>query len=116
MGITQFKGDVALARAIFLFTDMGYTLSLPITESAEYDLIVDDSQGLHRVQVKSCSTASVDLRKIHSNSSGYVVKTYSTNSYDWLYVYNPVLKMDYLSREFITTKSKALSSLERIGG
>jgi hypothetical protein len=28
----------------------------------------------------------VDLRRIHSNSSGYVVKRTAANAYDWLYV------------------------------
>jgi hypothetical protein len=32
------------------------------------------------------ATQPVDLRRIHSNSNGYVVKLTEPNSYDWLYV------------------------------
>ena len=67
---------------------MGYDVSIPLTESAAYDLIVDDGNELARVQCKFASNPhrDVDLRRIHSNSSGYVVKHAAEGSYDWLYV------------------------------
>ena len=65
---TQRKGDIAVAVAIASFTKLGYDISLPITESAAYDLVVDDNSGLHRVQVRFTSGLEVDLRRIHSNS------------------------------------------------
>ena len=41
-----------------------------------------------RVQCKFSGNAQkeVDLRRIHSNSGGYVVKRAAEDSYDWLYV------------------------------
>src|SRR5690348_11910182 len=36
------KGDLATARAIARFTGMGFDVSIPLTESAAYDLVVDD--------------------------------------------------------------------------
>ena len=86
MRITQRKGDVATAQAVATFTELGYDVSIPLTESARYDLIVDDGNGLHRVQVKYSSRKEVDVRSIHSNSQGYVVKKARGNDYDWLYV------------------------------
>ena len=86
MRTTQKKGDIATAKAISLFTSLGYDVSLPLTESAAYDLIVDDQNRLYRVQVKYSTNKMVDLRRIHSNSKGYVVKKYVASSYDWLYV------------------------------
>src|SRR5581483_7375598 len=73
---TQRKGDIATSRAIAVFTAMGYDVSIPLTESAAYDLVVDDGSRLERVQCKyvSVSRNQVDLRRIHSNSTGYVVK------------------------------------------
>ena len=67
---------------------MGFDVSIPLTESAAYDLIVDDGQQLARVQCKFANDRrrQVDLRRIHSNSSGYVVKRTRQGSYDWLYV------------------------------
>ncbi len=67
---------------------MGYDVSIPLTESAAYDLIVDNGQELARVQCKFANDPrrQVDLRRIHSNSTGYVVKRTEEDSYDWLFV------------------------------
>ena len=67
---------------------MGCDVSIPLTESAPYDLIVDDGRQLARVQCKFANSArrQVDLRRIHSNSAGYVVKRTPVGAYDWLYV------------------------------
>src|SRR5262245_5634523 len=88
MRTTQRKGDTAPARAVATFTAMGYDVSIPLTESAAYDLVVDDGERLWRVQCKYTSDPGrrVDLRRIHSNSNGYVVKRSPERSYDWLYV------------------------------
>ena len=79
---------MATSRAISTFTALGYDVSIPLTESAAYDLIIDDGERLARVQCKFASDRrrQVDLRRIHSNSSGYVVKRTPDGSYDWLYV------------------------------
>jgi PD-(D/E)XK endonuclease len=55
MRATQRKGDIATARAIARFTAMGYDVAIPLTESAAYDLIVDDGERLVRVQCKFVS-------------------------------------------------------------
>jgi PD-(D/E)XK endonuclease len=86
MRMTQRKGDIATARAVATFTAMGFDVALPLTESAAYDLVVDDGEQRHRVQCKFSGGPQVDLRRIHSNSSGYVVKRTAANAYDWLYV------------------------------
>ena len=89
MGITQKKGDISLVHAISDFTEMGYYVSIPITESAQYDLIVDDKSNIYKVQVKYSTNGMVDLRRIHSNSTGYQIKLYEENAFNWLYVYVP---------------------------
>jgi hypothetical protein len=83
---TQRKGDIAVAQAIATFTRMGYDVAVPLTESAPYDLVVDTGDVVKRVQVRFTSSQQVDLRRIHSNSSGYVVKRARSGAYDWLYV------------------------------
>ena len=83
---TQRKGDIAVTSSIATFTRLGYDVSLPITESAAYDVVVDDSTGLYRVQVRYFSGVEVELRRIHSNSRGYVIKKTKTQAYDWLYI------------------------------
>lgn len=98
MRATQRKGDIATSRAIATFTAMGYDVSIPLTESAAYDLVVDDATALHRVQCKFSTAPDVDLRRIHSNAAGYVVKPIAAQSYDWLYVMRPD-GSEYLLRE-----------------
>ena len=88
MRITQRKGDIGVTQAIATFTRLGYDVLLPVTESAAYDVVVDTGKGLKRVQVRYSSDTEVDLRRIHSNSAGYVVKKTRPNAYDWLYVFN----------------------------
>ena len=86
MRITQRKGDIAVAQAIASFTKLGLDVSLPLTESAPYDLVVDIANILKRVQVRYTSSNQVDLRRVHSNANGYVVKKTKENAYDWLYI------------------------------
>lgn len=83
---TQRKGDIGLTHAIAFFTKEGLDVSIPITESAPYDLIIDTLEGLKRVQVRYTTGKQVGLRRIHSNSTGYVVKKTKENVYDWLFV------------------------------
>ena len=86
MRTTQRKGDIAVAQAIASFTKLGHDVSIPITESAAYDVVVDNKNKMYRVQVRFSSSKDVELRRIHSNSQGYVIKKTKKNAYDWLYV------------------------------
>lgn len=113
---TQRKGDIAVSQAIARFTKMGLDVALPITESASYDLIIDTPKGLKRIQVRYTGTKEVDLRRIHSNSKGYVVKKSKDNAYDWLYVLKNngdeyLIKKCLSNRRAITPQSKHLLKL-----
>ena len=90
---------------------MGYDVAIPLTESAAYDLVVDDSEMLARVQCKYVGDRrrQVDLRRIHSNSSGYVVKRTSPGDYDWLFVVDQdgseyLLKTSHAGRRSVTLR------------
>src|SRR5260370_3871575 len=72
MRTTQRKGDIATAKSLHTFTS--------------YVLIVDEGTRLFRVQCKYTTVEQVGLRRIHSNSQGYVVKFTRPNAYDWLYI------------------------------
>ena len=96
---------------------MGYDVSIPLTESAAYDLVVDDGEGLARVQCKFASDRrrQVDLRRIHSNSAGYVVKRTDEGAYDWLYVLNGG-NGEYLIKQcFAGRRSVTLSDADKLG-
>ncbi len=83
---------------------MGYGVSLPLTESASYDLIVDVDGNLKKVQVRYCSVKEVPLRRIHSNSKGYIVKKTKPNAYNWLYVYKPTGEK-YLIKKYLSNRT-----------
>jgi len=61
------------------------------------------------VQCKFSSSAEVGLRRIHSNSRGYVVKRIEDDAYDWLYVLRPdgsefLLKECHAGRRSVTLR------------
>jgi hypothetical protein len=100
---TQRKGDIAVSQAIASFTKLGWDISVPLTESAAYDLVVEYKDTLKRVQVRYTSTSEVDLRRIHSNSTGYIVKkpakTLTTGSTFLTYTARSSLSPDVLAAE-----------------
>ena len=117
MRATQRKGDIATSRAIAYFTAEGCDVSIPLTESAAYDIVVDDGAALFRVQCKFVGGVKreVDLRRIHSNSQGYVVKFNAANSYDWLYVLDSY-GSEYLWKECLAgRRSLSLVEANRVG-
>src|SRR5688572_9707409 len=115
MRTTQRKGDVAVAQAVVTFTRLGFDVLLPLTESAAYDLVVEKEGVLSRVQVRFASGGEVDLRRIHSNSKGYVVKKTPTGAYDWLYVLTQDGK-EYISRCcLVGRRSVSVKSLQVLG-
>jgi hypothetical protein len=96
---------------------MGVDVSIPLTESAAYDLIVDDGRQLVRVQCKFVSNRrkQVDLRRIHSNSEGYVVKRTIEGSYDWLFVLDGSNE-EYLIKECLAERrSVTLKDTDKLG-
>ena len=106
---TQRKGDKAVSCAIARFTSLGFDVALPVTESAAYDLIVDTASGLKRVQVRYTNTGEVELRRIHSNSKGYVIKKTKQDAYDWLYIYKETGE-DYLVKECLVGRRSVTPS------
>jgi hypothetical protein len=49
---TNKRGDVGLGQAMAWFLSKGFSVSVPLTESQPYDLVVDDGARLHRVEVR----------------------------------------------------------------
>lgn len=86
------RGDIGLGAAIFWFAKNGVTVSIPLTDSQDYDLVVDMG-GLKRVQVKTTSNVSksgsyeVGLRVCGGNRSGSgKIKKFNKNKIDLLFV------------------------------
>ena len=86
------QGDVGMCYAMAYFAKMGYTISIPITDSQDYDLIVDDGEKLSKVQVKTTKQIApsnyyiVSLRTCGGNRSGQTIKLFNENNSDYLFV------------------------------
>lgn len=87
------QGDVGLGHAIAWFTRNSYTVSLPLTDSQDYDLIVDKENKLCRVQVKTASYKNeygiyeVSLTVKGGNRSGTGrIKQFNKDKVDLLFI------------------------------
>lgn len=49
------RGDAGVGLAIAYFATRGYTVSIPLTDSQDYDLVADIDGTLSRVQVRTVS-------------------------------------------------------------
>lgn len=93
MSTSGIKGNMALGNAIAYFTKEGYTVSIPLTDTQEYDLVVDINGELKKVQCKYTSTREksgnfrIDIRvRGHKNASGdYYCKIMNYNEVDYVY-------------------------------
>lgn len=103
------KGSYGVGTAIAYFTELGYVVSVPLNDSQDYDLVVDDG-GLKKVQVKYTSQKAesgrykVSLRSI----SGTSRKTYSTvadSGVDILFVVTELKEIYVIPKSEVTCKS-----------
>lgn len=47
------KGNIGISAALLAFSKLGWTVCIPITDSQDFDLVVEDDEGyLCKVQVK----------------------------------------------------------------
>lgn len=91
---TKEQGNIGLGVAIQYFTQNLYTVSLPLNDSQDYDLIIEDKDGiLKKVQVKTSSqisphnTYKVNLRVLGGNSKkNQVHKMGNEVKYDLLFI------------------------------
>ena len=87
------QGDIGLGSAIQYFSSIGNTVLIPLTDSQDYDLIIDDENRLYKVQVKTTSYKSkhniytVGLKMQGGNSKTNTIhKTANEIKYDLLFI------------------------------
>jgi len=89
---TKKQGDVGLGAAIGYFVSQGYSVSIPLTDSQDYDLVVD-IDGLKRIQVKTTSFkskygrffVSLTIKGGNRSSSGKI-KNFNKDAVDFVFV------------------------------
>lgn len=91
---TKKQGDIGVAAAILYYTKKGYTVSVPLGDSARYDLVVDKGNEVYRVQVKTTNYTSphgvpiLNLRTSGGNQSGAgISKLISASETDLVFGY-----------------------------
>ena len=89
---TKKQGDWGLGQAIAYFTSIGWTVALPLTDSQDYDIIVDNGNQLLRVQVKTTTFKQrgvnyfVSLTTKGGNQSFNTIKSFDHNTVDYIFV------------------------------
>ena len=104
------KGNTSLGIAIAYYSSNGYTVSIPLNDTQDYDLIVDKDNILKKVQVKSsaCKTKFGNYQVALKSSGGTKGKTYKTvieTNIDELFILAEDLSMYILPIEEINNKS-----------
>jgi hypothetical protein len=90
---TKQQGDIGVAMAIAYYTSQGHVVSVPLTDNARYDLLVEIDEEFVRVQCKCTGYSSpygsfiVSLRTNGGNRSGQTVKKISKDECDQLFVH-----------------------------
>lgn len=86
------QGSVGLGSAIGYFCKNGITVSIPLIDNQDYDLIVDEKSILKKIQVKTTGTKNksgnyeVQLKSIRSNRTVNKIKRFDPSLIDYLFV------------------------------
>lgn len=104
------KGNTSLGIAIAYYSSNGYTVSIPLNDTQDYDLIVDKDNVLKKVQVKStaCKTKYGNYQVALKSCGGTKGRTYKTvieTKADELFILTEDLKIYIIPIEKITNKS-----------
>ena len=109
-GSNKEKGNAGLAMGIAYFGSNGYTVSLPLNDTQDYDLIVDKDNKLKKVQVKStaCKTKYGNYQVALKSCGGTKGKTYKIlidTNVDELFILTEDLNMYIVPIEEINNKT-----------
>ena len=104
------KGNAGLGIAIAYYSANGYTVSIPLNDTQDYDLVVDKDNILKRVQVKatSCKTKygvyQVPLKSC-GGTSGKTYKTIINTDIEEIFILTGNMSMYIIPKEDIKNKT-----------
>ena len=109
-GTNKEKGNTSLGIAIAYYAANGYTVSIPLNDTQDYDLIVDKENALKRVQVKSsgCKTKYGNYQVALKSCGGTKGKTYKTvidTNIDELFIVTEEIEMYIIPRKKLENKA-----------
>lgn len=104
------KGNSSLGIAIAYYASNGYTVSIPLNDTQDYDLLVDKNNVIKRIQVKStgCKTKYGNYQLALKSCGGTKGKAYKTvieTNIDELFALTEDLKIYIIPKEKINNKT-----------
>lgn len=112
------QGDVGMGAAIAYFCKCGHTVSIPITDSQDYDLIVDIDNKLCRVQCKTTyhigkyGIYKANLKVFGGNKSRQIDKRFDNTKVEYIFILCESTEMYLIpSNELKATTSISLGKL-----
>ena len=112
---SKVQGDAGLGKAISYFTQQGLTVAIPLTDSQDYDLIVEIDGTLQRIQVKTGTMLAKNKKQTPliftvvngGNKTGSTAKYVPEQNWDYLFCWHITVNETYLiPKENITAKSQ----------
>ena len=105
------KGRCGLSLAIAYFGSNGYTVSIPLNDTQDYDLIVDKDGVLNRISVKftgrKCDEYyTVDLRSCGGSNGAKVYSNFIDSDASYLFVTTEEPKLYLIPREKVNTTTQ----------
>lgn len=107
------KGRAGIAAAIAYFGMNGYTVSIPLNDTQEYDLIVDDGKQLLKISCKATGSHApsgysvVGLRNT-GGTKGSLYGRESEKNNDYVFVLNEKGEKWLLPQSVLTSNSMTL--------
>jgi len=104
------KGNTSLGIAIAYYTSNGYTVSIPLNDTQDYDLIVDKDGMLKRVQVKGSGfkdkrgNYQVALKSC-GGTKGKTYKTVKDTNIEEVFILLDNMQMYIIPKEIIKNNS-----------
>lgn len=104
------KGNAGLGIAIAYFSCNGYTVSIPLNDTQDYDIVIDKDGILQKVQVKStgCKRKNGNYQVALKSCGGTNGKTYKTiieTSIDIVFIVTEEMEMYAIPKSAINNKS-----------
>ena len=104
------RGNCGLGIAIGYFSTNGYTVSIPLNDTQDYDLLIDKDNQIKSVQVKytTCKTKYGNYQvalKSCGGTKGLTYKTVIDTNVDYLFIATDKLDMYLIPIQELINKS-----------
>ena len=109
-GTNKENGNSGLGMAVAYFTTKGYTVSIPLNDTQDYDLVIEKCNKLYTVQVKAtgCKTRNNVYQVALKSCGGTKGKEYKTivnTNVDYIFILDAEKKMYLIPKSEIVNKS-----------